>query len=350
MTISDTEPKPDKSTLPNFLWIKFALSHLDDPDFMQQPDEVVGVYTKAYLLAGKADAGGVLCNGNKIYSLNDIAWLLRADPVGLEKKLKALESIGFISKDGDGYRITRFMEEQGPGLDADRQKWRERQKKHREQIKKVELEKSRKEEDVEVDIDIECHSDIKNCHSDKNPTTTSSSFSSQICKTCNKPIDFYYSDTASDEIVKIIKSEMSKSYPKDEQIIYKLAEKVTMQFESGCFCEVQRLSKIAIHDLFCEKCGGWKNQSNQDVFDLIYESIRVKFPDGDDELAQDTANQMVGDYDPWCPKCDTAEWLKRGLDWYEVLWEGQQKGEYPMASFPDEFGRTEMYSGICRTQ
>lgn len=325
-------------------WLKFYPTLPEDPKYLRLSDSARARYFELYLLAGKADSGGLLTAGDEIANTEDLAIMLRQPVETLQSHIEELFKSGLVLREGDGLLIKRFQEEQGPSQTEKRDEWKKRQDKHRGKFKE-------QNEDLNKDKEKEEEKEVTQTSRVTHTTEpTSSSLSSQICNTCNKPVNFYNSDTASNEIIKIIKSEMGKSYPKDEQMIHTLAEKVTMQFESGCFCEVQRLSKLALHELFCEKCGGWKNQSNQDVFDLIYESIRSKFPDGDDELAQDTANQMVGEYNPWCPKCDTTDWLKSGLDWYDVLWEGQQKGEYPMCAFPDEFGRTEMYSGICRTE
>jgi hypothetical protein len=126
--------------LPNYRWIKFGLDYLDDPDFMRLTDATTGIYTRIYLLAGRGDAGGLLCNGRKVFSEKDLSLILRLDQGILQTALTELIGAGFVTRDGEGYRITRFRDEQGPGDNGKREEWAERQRKHRAKVASEDLE------------------------------------------------------------------------------------------------------------------------------------------------------------------------------------------------------------------
>ncbi len=155
---------PEKNGLPNYKWIKFGMEYLNDVDFMQLSDGATGAYLKLYLLAGRADAGGLLCCPTRVFTEKDLAFHLRVDVVILANHLNELMGAGLITSDSDGYKITRFLDEQGPGDNEQRGKWAQRQARSRarakgEKIPEEELERE-KERDAEVEVDIECHSDI----------------------------------------------------------------------------------------------------------------------------------------------------------------------------------------------
>ena len=150
----------DKSTLPNYKWIKFGIDYLDDPDFMGLSDRTTGAFIKLYLLAGKADAGGLLCNGNKVFSLNDLAWTIRCEQPILKAAVDELLQAGLLAPDGDGYKLTRFLDEQGPGDNEQREAWRERQSKKRARARKETEPEKEEEEEREVEVDLESHADV----------------------------------------------------------------------------------------------------------------------------------------------------------------------------------------------
>lgn len=152
----------EKSTLPNYRWIKFEIDYFNDPDFMQLSSGAVGAYLKLYLLAGKADAGGLLCNSNKVFSSRDLSWFLRCSTEEMTMHLEELSRAGFITEEDGGYKVSRFIDEQGPGDNAKRQSWRDRQSKHRARAKgEEELEKEIEPEgEGEVEREIERHGDV----------------------------------------------------------------------------------------------------------------------------------------------------------------------------------------------
>lgn len=157
-----------KSTLPNYRWIKFGMEYLNEPDFMQLSEGAAGAYLKLYLMAGRADAGGLLCNPNKVFSTSDLAWFLRCTPETISTHLDELSRAGLMAGDGSGYRIVRFLEEQGPGDNAERAKWRDRQDRARARARgelepEPEQEPKREAEgepEEEGEVDIESHGDV----------------------------------------------------------------------------------------------------------------------------------------------------------------------------------------------
>jgi hypothetical protein len=150
----------DKSTLPNYKWIKFGIDYLDDPDFMVLSDRTAGAFIKLYLLAGKADAGGLLCNGNKVFALNDITWLIRSEPTILQAAIDEMLKAGLLVQDGDGYKLSRFLDEQGPGANEQRGAWRERQSKHRGRARQEPESEKEEEEEGRGRGRLESHVDV----------------------------------------------------------------------------------------------------------------------------------------------------------------------------------------------
>jgi len=91
---------------------------------------------------------------------------------------------GLIKMDGSGYAITNFMEEQGPGQDEIREKWRERQDKHRKKLTNISEEvDSEKELDSEIEKkkegeeEKESHRDVTVTH----PTSTPDNSPEKVC-------------------------------------------------------------------------------------------------------------------------------------------------------------------------
>lgn len=140
--------------MPNYTWMKMPIALLDDEDFMTLGDDAIAAYLKIYLLAGKVDAGGALADRHGAMEVKRLAWRLRTDTDRLKECLTELTQAGLVTLSNNGYEITRFMEEQGPGDNEQREKWRERQRKHRARLR-LDL-----EEEKEVEVDIESHGDI----------------------------------------------------------------------------------------------------------------------------------------------------------------------------------------------
>lgn len=164
----ETDAQTNKEKLPNYSWIKFWIQSLEDPELMSLPDVTIGLYLKLYLMAGRADSGGLLRNRQKVFSLADIAWSLHSQVETLKAGIDQLVSVGLISAEDGGFSITRFIQEQGPGAEKKREEWREQQKKHRSGLKELEPEP---EQDKKR---IEGQPDIKKCQPDtpKTPEET----------------------------------------------------------------------------------------------------------------------------------------------------------------------------------
>lgn len=154
----------ERKKLANYTWIQVRIDNLDDPDFMRLSGESAGVYIKLYLMAGRADSGGLICNSHKIYSVSDIAFALRMDAAIFGDVLTELEAAGLMARDGEGWKVVRFMDEQGPGEEPRRAEWRERQAKHRNEANKSKTEQSKENNNEEnssiTHTIIECHGDV----------------------------------------------------------------------------------------------------------------------------------------------------------------------------------------------
>jgi DnaD/phage-associated family protein len=157
----------EKSSLPNYRWIKFDIEYLNNPDFMSLSDAAAGVYTKLYLLAGKSDAGGLLTNTDRAFTEKDLRFFLRCSAEALNNSLAELIASDFITLNDEGYSIRKFMDEQGPGDDVKREGWRKRQAEHR--AKKADADEEAEQEEVlnlkldsdsAAEIDIESHRDV----------------------------------------------------------------------------------------------------------------------------------------------------------------------------------------------
>lgn len=152
-----TESKPhEKSTLPNYIWLKLPIKLLADIDFMTLTDQAVSLFVKLYLMALRADAEGLVANERRLYTVKDIAWQLRKSEDETQKAIDELKAAGFID-DNEELRIAHFLDEQGPGDNAQRTLWRERQRARRAKLKNnpdEELTEKRKEE-AESSVEVE---------------------------------------------------------------------------------------------------------------------------------------------------------------------------------------------------
>jgi hypothetical protein len=113
-------------------WIKLQTSRLDDSIFARLTDAQNWRYVQLELLAGKLDAGGCFVEHGQELSDQDIAWKLRLSPDALAPDLQALAAIGLVCKNGHGWYLPSFEDEQGPTQADKRAAWKDRQKKHRE--------------------------------------------------------------------------------------------------------------------------------------------------------------------------------------------------------------------------
>jgi len=149
-TINSTNASKDESTKfkkSNYIWIKFHINLLDDPDFMSLSDSAVSVYTKMYLLAGRSDAGGALISRTRQFDMGKLVWYLRTSEEQLTKCIQELIGAGLVNDTENGIEIAHFMVEQGPGDNEQRKKWRENTQRRRLKIKEEEKDKIKEVEE-----------------------------------------------------------------------------------------------------------------------------------------------------------------------------------------------------------
>jgi hypothetical protein len=119
------------TSTPSMVWVKLYTSLLDDSRFARLTDAQYARYFQLIMLAGKLDAGGSLCEHGRELSEEEIAWKLRLTAATLAADLDALSTAGLICKNGHGWYIQEFEEQQGPTQAERRADWLQRQHKHR---------------------------------------------------------------------------------------------------------------------------------------------------------------------------------------------------------------------------
>ena len=117
---------------PAMPWVKLHTSYLDDSRFARLDDGQKFRFFQLLMLAGKLDAGGYFTEHGQELTEEEIAWKLRLQAELLRTDLHALSKAGLTHKNGRGWCIPDFEEEQGPTQAIKRAAWKERQKKHRE--------------------------------------------------------------------------------------------------------------------------------------------------------------------------------------------------------------------------
>jgi len=124
-----------RDTSRGYTWLQIRTSLLDDPKYMQLPDQAKAVYFEVYLLAGRSDAGGLILAGDDSANVTDIAYLLRRTDDDTEKALDLLQRAGLVDLDGYTVTVCRFASEQGPSQAEKRREWAIRQQNKRERAK-----------------------------------------------------------------------------------------------------------------------------------------------------------------------------------------------------------------------
>lgn len=124
-----------RDTSKGYNWLQIRVSLLDDPKYMQLPDQAKALYFEVYLLAGRSDAGGLILAGDDPANVTDIAWTLRRNDDDTRKALDQLQSAGLVDLTDDQVTVCRFGSEQGPSQADKRQEWAMRQQKKRDRAK-----------------------------------------------------------------------------------------------------------------------------------------------------------------------------------------------------------------------
>ncbi|HQF64153.1 MAG TPA: hypothetical protein PLT26_16770 [Anaerolineaceae bacterium] len=122
---------------PVYTWIKSYHALLDSPRYLRLSLEARAIYHECYLLAGRAGAGGLICDEYQPFEVEDIAFQLHVGSDIVMAALAELVQAGFIENDG-GWIVTRFLDEQGADGDCrevERETWRKRQETHRARIR-----------------------------------------------------------------------------------------------------------------------------------------------------------------------------------------------------------------------
>ena len=119
------------SNPPTMPWVKLHTSYLDDVRLARLDDPQKLRFFQLLMLAGKLGAGGYFIEHDRELTEAEIAWKLRLQTETFLGDLNALANIGLTCKNGRGWCIPDFEEEQGPTQADQRAAWRERQRKHR---------------------------------------------------------------------------------------------------------------------------------------------------------------------------------------------------------------------------
>ena len=127
VNLSDENPRDDSR---GYVWIKIRTNLIDNPKFMQLPDQAKSTYFELYLLAGKSDAFGLVLAGDGPATVQDLAWILRKPEPEMQNTLDELQRAGFVNLDS-GVTVAKFGSEQGPSMAEKRRQWQLRQAKRR---------------------------------------------------------------------------------------------------------------------------------------------------------------------------------------------------------------------------
>jgi len=135
-------------------WLKLYHEILHDPKMGTLSDRLWRRCIEMFLLAGDYDEEGHLP------SIEDIAWALRTNADELAQELAELARIGILSKDGNGWYVTKWTERQAAVSGAERMR-QLRGRKQREQyygdddVTDCDATVTSRHVDTDVDIDIE---------------------------------------------------------------------------------------------------------------------------------------------------------------------------------------------------
>jgi len=162
MADEQSKPKPPKGDDRGYPWIKTYTSLLDNPKYLRMTDTGKAVYFELYLLAGKADAGGLILAGGDIASPDDIAYLLRKDTSLVRAGLSELQASGFITLDGEQVRITSFEAEQGPSQAEKREQWHKWNQTRADKAKEKESNKEKEFKELNKEKESESESEEQN--------------------------------------------------------------------------------------------------------------------------------------------------------------------------------------------
>lgn len=224
INLSNENPRDDSR---GYVWIKIRTNLVDNPKFMQLTDQAKSTYFELYLLAGKADAFGLILADDIPATVQDIAWILRKPESDMQNALDELQRAGLVDLDG-GVTVTKFASEQGPSIAEQRKQWALRQAKRRalakgetwiepdtdtEKEKEVEPEKE-KNKDKNKDKDKE--EELKTTTKTKRVTRTSRESHAGVTrdnKFNEEVVDF------ADDLLELWTNETGKHFSKNDALL-----------------------------------------------------------------------------------------------------------------------------------
>ncbi len=160
-------------------WIKTYTGLLDNPKFMQLPDNTKWHYMALYLMAKNADSGGWLITEGNILTMEDLSYHLHVDLDSLQNSIDLLQNIKFMHyENNDILAITDFEEQQGNDTNSDyaerqREQTKKRVAKHRAKLANVQSEEKEEEKEKEKEKSKRCNVTVT-LH-DENPSFSSDS-------------------------------------------------------------------------------------------------------------------------------------------------------------------------------
>lgn len=237
VNVDDYSPRDSSN---GFNWLKFRTNLIDEPNFMQLPDQAKAIYFEVYLLAGKSDAFGLVTVSDKPATVQDIAWILRVQESELQNALDALQRADLVDLD-NGVTIKRFAKEQGPSMADKREKWAYRQAKKRalangetwtepESDAESDAEKNKKSDVVkDLKTDSEQEKELKTTTKTKSVTGTSRLSHDRVTRDTGSSSSF---NEYADNILFIWQKKTGKKASKSEPFLdmcqYWFSEQVTV--------------------------------------------------------------------------------------------------------------------------
>ncbi len=237
VNVDDYSPRDSSN---GYNWLKLRTNLIDDPKFMQLPDQAKAIYFETYLLAGKSDAFGLIMAGDKSATVQDLAWILRVQESDLQNALDALQHADLVDLD-NGVTIKRFAKEQGPSMADKREKWAIRQAKRRALAKgetwtepepnaESDAEKNEKSDVVkDLKTDSEQEKELKTTTKTKRVTRTSPESHDRVTRDNGSSSSFNeYADTILSVWQKKTGKKASKSKPFLDMCQYWFDEQATI--------------------------------------------------------------------------------------------------------------------------
>jgi hypothetical protein len=112
-------------------WVKVYTDIIRDTKMRKLSERIRWRFIEMIVLAGECDTDGFLVDGDCIWTIDDIAWQLHADPAQLLADLNELIAAGMLCNEDGAYCVVNFTKRQGRSQKDKRAEWRARQAKKR---------------------------------------------------------------------------------------------------------------------------------------------------------------------------------------------------------------------------